>query len=783
MSLTKLLAKLWWPRTVTATLGSIPHFSHCTGPSGTVQQQSSKLALPKKLMALFAMGMVGLPCWGASEKASGWELSIANGLILFKQEVKQSNSQIEPINETSNDTASDADQHNQQAHLQQDSASDEVTSSEPDYFMPAIESHLKADISGIVTRTTITQTFRNPYDEWLDGTYQFPLPEDAAVDGLVMRIGQREIVGEIKEKQVARALFNKAKANGQKASLVNQVKANMFTTALANIAPFEEIQIEIQLQQKARYKNGEFQLRFPTTYMPRFGESDQNLTDVREVSETQLENTQSGNFRFDIILDAGDALNYVASPHFEAQVEEIGHHRKHIRSNYPQAANRDLELLWQYSDGAPKLLHYREADTEGEYGLVMLLPGQTQNEADAVVYHDGIRDDVHEVREGQIQREVTLVIDTSSSMGGASIRQAKAALSLAVSSMAPWDKFNLLEFNSHAQALWSAPQQASADNISDAMNFLNRLEAQGGTNIYAALDLAISTQRESRDLQQIVFITDGAIGYEEQLLEELSARIGEARLFTVGIGSAPNSYFMVEAAKTGRGTFTHIASLEQVGTRMAHLLAQLAQPAITNLALDFGMAVEHYPNKLPDLYFDEPLVVTYKAPQAVQDIWAVGDIAGQPWQLHRQTDYLQDSNGISKLWANQKIRQLMTRRRLASSSAGTLQEGQKKRLRNDIVAVALKHGLVSKFTSLVAVERQISNPGLLAEKAQFGQLTPANRRALMQSMPQTATSANQSFFIALCCLLAFVWLAFKPQWHFVATLILAKVFGGKYVSK
>lgn len=768
---------LWWAWMLTATsrhpdtLIAIENKSPLSGG-----RESNVIAM--FAFILCACLLVSLPASAEQSESqkedSGWEISIANGLFLFKRE-KSTESQ-KTKTDFANDSASaepnstgltkrnpmtqvafgpdfyhgesaPAPDYRQQAR--HSDGNDELFLPDTEsIYMPAVGTHFRSEISGIVARSTVIQTFKNPTDEWLQGTYQFPLPEDSAVDFLKMRIGKREIVGEIKRKQEARRAFKKAMASGQKASLVEQQKPHMFTTSLANIAPYEEIEIEIQFQQQARYVDGEFRLRFPTTFIPRAMLPFIHAPDAAEQTLSFATGTFSPafepNFTADIKINAGGELAYLRSPAYVMVSEQYDDFNYFLTMGAPQFGDRDLELTWRYISDSPKVLHYREARDEGEYGLLMIIPPGSE-----------IKQKGSPERE-YASREITFVIDTSGSMQGQSIIQAKEALTLAVRSLHQNDSFNIIEFNSYAKEMWGAPRIASYQNKEIALTYLNKLFATGGTNIFNALNQAFLTQRDSDKLKQLVFITDGAIGYEEQLLEELEKKLGDLRLFTVGIGSAPNSYFMVEAAKVGRGSFIHIANTTQVRERMSQLLQQLAKPSLTNIVADFGMPVDMYPKKIPDLYSGEPIVLSYLAPQAVADINIKGQTANESWQqnLYLQND--SDSAGIAKQWAQDKIRSLSRQLRLTPANRGQSEEMQN--IVEDITQTALNHHLVSRYTSLIAIEKEpiVEKKSVdateLSDKKTLETLSKSKAQPMMASMPNTAAGSNHAFTIALVAL-------------------------------
>ena len=261
-------------------------------------------------------------------------------------------------------------------------------------------------------------------------------------------------------------------------------------------------------------------------------------------------------------LDAGVPLSEVKSPYHEIHVREIDVQRREINLAGKQWATRDFELVWTPEPSRqPQTAFFTEKKADKTYGLLMLMPP-----AAAAVK--------------PLPREVIYIIDTSGSMEGTSIVQAREALQIAVERLQSGDSFNVIEFNSYAKALFDDAQPATQDNIGTAVRWVKNLRAQGGTEMALALNLALNG-KESRDrIRQVIFLTDGAVGNEAQLFKLIADKLGDSRLFTVGIGSAPNSYFMSKAAQSGRGTFTYIGNVDEVKDKMASLFAKLESPVL-----------------------------------------------------------------------------------------------------------------------------------------------------------------------------------------------------------
>ncbi|MEP2830442.1 marine proteobacterial sortase target protein [Parvibaculum sp.] len=583
---------------------------------------------------------------------------------------------------------------------------------EPGKYVPAplLATDVKIDVSGPIARARVTQRFINPGDSWVEGKYIFPLPEDSAVDTLKMVIGDRVIEGRIKEKQEARQIYEEAKAAGKKASLVEQQRPNVFTNSVANIGPGETIVVQIEYQQTAHREGDTFSLRFPMVVAPRYTpkEADPRFVDFTpgesgwgEVLPPEEKDTleqppvlhpEAGKVNpvsLKVSLDAGFPLGEVKSPHHDVTIERGGKNAATIALKKELVpADKDFELTWKPAAAkAPTAALFRERVGNEDYLLVMLTPpsGDVQPETKP--------------------REAVFVIDNSGSMSGPSMDQAKESLLWALDRLKPGDTFNVIRFDDTLTVLFPDAVPAHGENLAVAKKFVKSLEANGGTEMLPALRAAL-TDRQSHGtdrVRQVVFLTDGAITNERELFSEITTNLGRSRLFTVGIGSAPNSYFMTRASEAGRGTFTHIGNEQQVVERMSELFEKLGSPVMTNITATWpdGHTTESWPNPVPDLYKGEPVVLSARMPQAKGTLILRGDVAGEPWEVRMAVGKGEARAGIGKLWARRKIEQLEADARIA----GNWEEND-----SSILKVALEHHLVSRLTSLVAVDVTPSRP-------------------------------------------------------------------------
>ena len=676
---------------------------------------------------------------------------------------------------------------------------------------PILSSEVEMRVTGLVARTRLTQHFENTSGAWMEGVYLFPLPDDAAVDRLRMVIGDRVLEGEIQEKAEARRTYEAAKEEGKKATLVEQHRPNVFTTRVANVAPGEAVEVVLELQQAVAWDAGEMSLRFPTVVNPRFfpapGEAPElrlgppllasaaaplpparaaQVSDsghvcpgpashggvalaVRRSAGAALESVAGGlttaglgfpdadpdppepvnPVTITVELDAGFPLEYLDSPYHRVDVEVVGgtvgggasdRHRYRVRlaDGAPVSADRDFELVWAPRPGdAPRAAVFTEEHRGDTYSLLMVLPP----------------DRVGSGAWRPLDRELVFVLDVSGSMHGASIGQAKRALNTVLDGLHPADTFNVIAFSDRARALFPDSLAADAETVGKARDWVDALEADGGTNMLPALAAALEgspgyPQPGARTVKQVIFLTDGAVGNEAELFRFIAENLGRTRLFTVGIGAAPNAHFMRRAAEEGRGTYTFIGDPAEVALKVEVLARKLESPVLTGLEVEWDdPTAETWPQRLGDLYAGEPLVVTARTVTRGDSVRLAGRTDGHFWQSEVRlapapearagarpggdtesggdTDLGGAAIQAASLAAGDGptagVRQLWARRKIAALQATLASGADPAEVRRRVVEVALDHHLVSAYTSLVAVDRTPSRP---AGEGLDGQRTP-----------------------------------------------------------
>jgi Ca-activated chloride channel family protein len=571
----------------------------------------------------------------------------------------------------------------------------------------ALSTEVEIRANGLVQRVRVLQKFRNETAAWLEGIYVFPLPEGAAVDRLRLHVGERTIEGEIRERAEAKAEYEAAKAAGQRASLIEQERPNIFTTSVANVGPGDEIAVEIEYQDRVLYRDGRFSLRFPMVVAPRYvgGGSGPALTvstvpaaperitveDADRITPPVLrpEDGPVNPVELTVLLDPGLPIENVASPSHQVAVEKDVSGAMRIALTGEVAADRDFLLGWSPKPGAePQAALYAETLAGSPYLLGLVVPPAAP------------------ATDPQ-PRDVVFILDTSGSMDGQSIVQAKAALAAALERLRPEDRFEVIRFSDDFTSMFGGFVQADPQMRIAARRKLAAFKAEGGTEMLPALEHALALPVTDGRLFQILFLTDAAVGNEAQVFDRIAAQLGSRRLFTIGIGSAPNDYFMRKAAELGRGSFTYIASTDEVEARLGELFQKLEQPILTDIALTWPLAaqgVELFPMPLPDLYRGEPVAFTAKLPSGAPLDGAVeiaGQLAGRPWRAELGLEMAQPTVGIAALWGRSKIEAVSDQLRRGADPQS---------VRAKIVEIALKHHLLSEHTSLIAVDPMPARP-------------------------------------------------------------------------
>ena len=585
---------------------------------------------------------------------------------------------------------------------------------------PLKHTDVHATILGQVVRTTVRQTFENTFDRPIEAKYIFPLPVGSAVDDMTMSVGDRRIVGEIHERVAARKIYEDAKSEGRTASLLNQERPNCFTQRIANIAPGEEIQIEIRFLESIKMTEGEYEWSFPMVVGPRYVPTLDGAVDAQEI----LPPTVPPDVR------AGHAISLTVDILGAARVTDISSELHDIDVVYTESKsarvvlakdgeipNRDFIL--RYRCGGPNVEEglFTYTDESGSYFTLLVQPPTRATPEDI------------------LPREVIFVIDSSGSMLGKPLDMAKATMKKCIATLGPGDTFNLLAFASETQACFDEAVPSTPQNLRAARAFLDSLQSHGGTEMMPAVHNALGGEHDPNRLRVVCFMTDGYIGYEYELLSAICENVATSRVFSFGIGSCVNRFLLDQMARIGRGDVAYVTLDGDAQAEADRFLMRIHAPILTDIAIDWGgLAVADVsPAHIADVFTDSPIMVHGRLDGSIGDakITVSGHTAEGAYRRRIAATPQatgEDFSFIRKLWARSRIWDLQLSD-LKAAQHRSLPEG----IRDQIVALSIAHRVLSEETAFVAVEKRVRvAPGTSLEV-----LVPVE---LPQGMAATATN-------------------------------------------
>ncbi len=559
---------------------------------------------------------------------------------------------------------------------------------------PLERTDVKADLSGFVGRVTVTQVFGNPYTRPIEALYTFPLSERAAVDSMTIRIGGREIRGEIRTREEARRTYDAAKASGKLAGLLDEERPNIFTQALANVMPGDRVEVTIEYVEPLRFEGGTFEFVFPTVVGPRFIPG--GVPDADRITPPVTpEGTRAGHdIAIEARIDAGLPIQGVESRLHAIDVERPAPSRAVVRlAKRREIPNRDFVLRYAVAGGevASGYLAHRPQGRDGYVTFVLVPPKRVTPETAA-------------------PKEMVFVVDRSGSQSGLPLTKAKETMLWILERLHPDDTFQVIDFSSRANRLFDRPQRATVATKREARAYIQALEADGGTMMAEAIREVASTPADGHRLRIVTFMTDGYVGNDFEVIDLVRRTRGTSRWFPFGTGNSVNRFLIDAMAKQGGGEAEYVRLDEPGETVARKFYERVASPVLTDVRLAFeGLDVDEiYPVHPSDVWAERPLVVhaRYRTPGRGLVILQ-GYRQGRPFrQALDVTLPAQDASNaaVASMWARARVEDLMAR------DLRGLQTGEvAPAVRDRIIEVALAHRLLTRFTSFVAVEDRVVN--------------------------------------------------------------------------
>ncbi len=575
-------------------------------------------------------------------------------------------------------------------------------------LMPLKGTLVSGDIDGYLSAVNVRQTFANDFDVKIEAVYVFPLPQDAAVHDFVMTIGERTIRGVIRPREEAERIYDRARAAGHRASLMTQERPNIFTQKVANIAPGGSIDVDITYYHALPYRDDAFVFTFPMTVGPRYNpavSADPVVASPRGSGDvgrgTTVEYLEPGEFTdhavgLELDIEAGVPITRIESPSHAIEVDRRGSTSAGVRlAANDRVPNRDfvLRIGVAKDDVGAAFLHTPDDDGEGGVFSVMLVPP-----SERYARAEG---------RSRLPVELILLLDASGSMEGHHIGLSKAAARRALRSLQPGDTFNVVRFASGVATFRDGPVLASRANVRAGLRYVDLIEAGGGTEALSGIRAALDTERDAERRRVVVFMTDGLIGNEIEVLAATREHLHGARVFGFGVGSAPNRHLLERIARLGRGAVAFLSAGDSASVVMDAFFDRVAVPVMTDVRLSAGdVRIDGmYPTRNIELLRGRPLIVSGRYfGDLPREVTVSGVIGGEEVSMVVPTQRRGDVS------PHPALPTLYARTRIAELTDALAFTGDR-RFRDRIESLALAHNLMSAYTAFLAVDTLETTPG------------------------------------------------------------------------
>jgi Ca-activated chloride channel family protein len=584
---------------------------------------------------------------------------------------------------------------------------------------PLQHTEVAAEISGYIAKTLVEQQYANPFTEVIEAVYTFPLPTMAAVNDFVMQIGERKIVGLVRPREEAERIYAQARAQGYTASLLTQERTNIFTQSVANIEPGGEVKIRITYFEKLAYEHKQYEYMFPMVVGPRYipgqtqGAGDaaapgapaaaaptggggtvaptDQVPDADRITPPVLRpGERSGHdIGVTVLLDAGLEVQELTPVTHCVDVEDVsGSRKKVVLSSADSIPNRDFVLRWKVAGVETQFGVLAHKGEQGGFLTLMVQPPAAPTD------------------EQVTPREITFLIDISGSQMGLPIGISKEIVRRTLDELRGEDTFNVFFFESGNGQLWERPRPRTPENVEEAKRFVSNLCGGGGTEMLAGIRRALAAEHDPKFLQMYVFLTDGYIGNEEEIMRIVKQERGEARFFVFGVGSSVNRMLVEGVADAGGGAWHAVLprDADHAGKAVQKLFDMIDSPVLVDVKVDWnGLPVEDvYPRKLPDLFAGQTINLVARYSRAAEGTAYVEARVGErqvrlPVQV-RLPEAEAGNAALAPIWARWRIADL------SEDMVMTQDNAKRDELKQQITELAVDFHLVSQFTAFVAVD-------------------------------------------------------------------------------
>ncbi|MBD3287094.1 VWA domain-containing protein, partial [candidate division WOR-3 bacterium] len=526
--------------------------------------------------------------------------------------------------------------------------------------LPLEHTDVDAYVTGYIARVNVTQHFTNPYEDPIEAVYVFPLPENAAVDGMTMKIGDKVIKGVIKKREEAREIYEAAVEAGQTASLLEQERPNIFTQTVGNIMPGDDIFIEITYVQDLAYDHGTYEYTFPMVVGPRFIPGDSTgkqaggwspdtdkVPDASRITPPVLKpEFRSGHdISLKLTVEAGVPIQNFECPSHDIAQKTISESSVEVAiKKGDQIPNKDFIFRYDVAGKKPEYALLTHATSSGDGYFMLMIQPQASFKISEIT-----------------PKEMIFVVDCSGSMSGFPIEKAKEAMKLCIDNMHPDDYFNVIKFSDQANGFSSSPVPNTPENVKKALAFVDGMSGTGGTMMIEGIKYSLDGPRDPKRRRVVLFMTDGYIGNETEILAAIDDKLGNARLFSFGVGSSVNRYLLEKMAQVGRGQVTYCRHDEDPQEKIELFYERIAKPYLMDIEIDWaGLEVaEVFPQLIPDLFAAQPVIIHGRYTKPGQaTIKVKGKVRGKPVTQEIPVTFPakeEQHDVIATLWARTKI--------------------------------------------------------------------------------------------------------------------------------
>ncbi|MGA2382979.1 MAG: VIT domain-containing protein [Gemmatimonadales bacterium] len=545
-----------------------------------------------------------------------------------------------------------------------------------------VSSTVRTRIDGRVARVEVEEQFRNAGATLAEGSYLYPMPGEAVFTDFSLWMGETQVRGEMMSADQARGIYEEIVRRVRDPALLTLEGHGMIRARVFPIPPGETRRVVLRYTQVLQRAGDALRLRYAIGSRPFTG--GHGYLD-------QPEGVPTDAFRYTVTVPGADAYGTPYSPTHAVTSRRVG---RDLEITLDPGASGDVEIFVPLRRGlvGTSVVTSAPAGEDGYFMLLIAPPAST----DAAV----------------VPRDLAFVLDVSGSMSGEKIEQAKAALRQALATLGRSDRFKLVAFSTRVVPFRANYVAATPENVQAAREFVDRLVADGGTNIAGALDAVLGASADqSERLPVVVFVTDGnpTVGEQapDRIAADAAARIGRARIFTVGVGFDVNTYLLDRLASEGHGSAEYVAPDANIETAMGELLGKIQHPALVNLRIA-GTPVtlaQTYPAGLPDLFYGEELVVfgRYRGAGA-GPVVVTGERNGRTERFTADAVFPAAGSGASGAEAGDFVPRLWASRRIGDLTRQIRLEGASPSLVEEVRDLGLRYGILTEYTSYLVQE-------------------------------------------------------------------------------